>query len=287
MAARVLVSLYTTDAASLAASELAGRLQASPASVGCLHFVQEGWLHFVQVVSRVAYRVVMPRNTLTQEQIVRTALDLLDEEGLEGLNMRSLGKRLNSAATAVYWHVKNKDDLVLLAGDRVWHEIELPDLDVVDWRTAAVSMATGLHAMFGRHPWLVQAFGFCLFYGPGKARYDDHSLAVYEAGGFAGAAADRAARAVFTYVLGDALGASAMTSVTRRLSRDGGDAEALIQDTTTKAVEVASRFPRLRSRLGTPAATDYLAAPERTFEFGLGALLDGLEAELAGRATTS
>ncbi|MET8053035.1 TetR/AcrR family transcriptional regulator [Streptosporangium sp. NPDC005286] len=225
----------------------------------------------------------MPRDTLTKEQIVRTAIELLDAEGLDGLNMRSLGKRLGTVATAVYWHVKNKDDLILLAGDHVWHEVELPDLDALDWRTAATAMATGLHAMLSRHPWLVQAFGSHLFYGPGKARHDDHSLAVYEAAGFVGTQADRAAATVFTFVLGSVLGASAAVSLTRRLSRDGGDAEALIQDTMVKASEIAMQFPRLRTRLETPKAVDYTAAPDQTFEFGLQALLDGLEDRLTGR----
>ncbi|MBG0819687.1 TetR/AcrR family transcriptional regulator C-terminal domain-containing protein [Planomonospora sp. ID91781] len=224
----------------------------------------------------------MPRDTLTKEQIVRTAIELLDDEGLDGLNMRSLGRRLGAAATAVYWHVKNKDDLILLAGDRVWDEIDLPDPDAAGWRAAATAMATGLHAMLSRHPWLVQAFGTHLFHGPGKARHDDRSLAVYEAAGFTGEQADRAAAAVFTFVLGDVLGASAMVSLTRRLSRDGADAEALIADTMVRAREVAMDFPRLRARLETPMATDYAAAPERTFEYGLQALLDGLEGRLGG-----
>ncbi len=33
--------------------------------------------------------------------------------------MRALGQRLNSAATAVYWHVGSKDNLITLAGDQV------------------------------------------------------------------------------------------------------------------------------------------------------------------------
>lgn len=94
----------------------------------------------------------MPRDTLTRDQIVQTAIELLDAEGLEGLNMRSLGKRLDSAATAVYWHVKSKDNLVVLAGDQVWNEIRLPDLGTVGWRSAATSAATDLYAMFTRHP---------------------------------------------------------------------------------------------------------------------------------------
>ncbi|MFF3442372.1 TetR/AcrR family transcriptional regulator C-terminal domain-containing protein [Streptosporangium sp. NPDC002721] len=223
----------------------------------------------------------MPRDTLTAEQIVRTAIALLDEQGLDGLNMRSLGGRLGAAATAVYWHVKNKDNLIQLAGDHVWNEIELPDPDAIGWRAAATAMATGLHAMFTRHPWLVQAFGSHLFHGPGKARHDDHSLAVYEAAGFTGAQADRAAATVFTFVLGNVLGASAAISLTRRLGRDGADAQAVIQDTMTRATEVAMDFPRLRARLEAPAATDYAAAPDQTFEFGLEALLDGLGNRLA------
>ncbi|MCO6010185.1 TetR/AcrR family transcriptional regulator [Actinoallomurus purpureus] len=227
----------------------------------------------------------MPRDTLTREQIVQTAIQLLDEEGLDGLNMRGLGKRLGAVATAVYWHVKNKDDLIVLAADQVWGEIELPDLATVDWRSAATRMATGLHAMFSRHPWLVQAFGSYLFYGEGKARYDEHCLAVYEAGGFDDAAADRAAATVFTFVLGNVLGTSAMVSLTRRLSRNGKNAEEAIADTMTKATEVAMRFPRLRARLDAPIATEYAGAPEQTFEYGLRVLLDGLEAERAASAT--
>ncbi|MFE7794600.1 TetR/AcrR family transcriptional regulator [Streptomyces sp. NPDC057460] len=223
----------------------------------------------------------MARDTLTRDQIVRTAVELLDAEGLEGLNMRALGNRLNSAATAMYWHVKNKDNLVLLATDQVWSELTLPDLDEVDWRTAATAMATDLYAMFTRHPWLVQVFTAHVVYGEGKARHDDHSLAVYESAGFTGAQADQAAAAVFTYVLGNAAGAAATASLTRKLNEAHSTAEEQFQHTMTKAQEIAMRYPRLRARLDTQAAADYAAAPDKTFEFGLQALLDGLEPELA------
>src|SRR5215468_1594535 len=101
----------------------------------------------------------MPRDTLTRERIVQAAIDLLDAEGLEGLNMRALGQRLGSAATAVYWHVGSKENLVALAGDQAWHEVARPDPAEHGWRAAATLMATDLHAMLLRHPWLLQAFG--------------------------------------------------------------------------------------------------------------------------------
>ncbi|MFI6058757.1 TetR/AcrR family transcriptional regulator [Streptomyces sp. NPDC051286] len=222
----------------------------------------------------------MPRSTLTRDQIVTTAVALLDEEGLEGLNMRALGQRLDSAATAVYWHVKNKDNLVTLAGDQVWDEIRLPDLDTVDWRTAATTMATDLYAMFTRHPWLVQAFASHLFHGEAKARHDDHTLAVFETAGFGEAEADRAAAAVFTYVLGNATGAAATAALTRRIERDGGDAEEVFGATMKEAAEVAARFLRLRSRIDAAPVAGYAEAPDDTFGFGLRSLLDGLAARL-------
>lgn len=221
----------------------------------------------------------MPRDTLTREQIITAAIALLDAEGLEGLSMRALGRRLGSAATTVYWHVGGKEQLIALAGDQVWREITLPDLDVVGWRTAATAMAGDLHAMLIRHPWLLQAFGSFLMLGPGKARHDDHLLAIYETAGFTGATADQAAATVFTFVLGNALGPAAAASLTRRLSRDPARSEQMMRDTKTEARAIAARFPRLRTRLET-AGPEYGAAPDHTLEFGLRTILDGLEARL-------
>ncbi|MFF3448614.1 TetR/AcrR family transcriptional regulator [Streptomyces sp. NPDC002667] len=227
----------------------------------------------------------MPRDTLTADRIVRAAIELLDDEGLDGLNMRSLAQRLGSAATAVYWHIKNKDDLVRLASDAVWDEVELPGLDTGDWRSAAAAHATGVYAMLTRHPWLVQAFGSHLLYGPGQARHNDFSLAVYEKAGFAPADADRAAAAALALVLGSTLGPAAQVSLNRRLSRSGEGAEQLMADAMASATETARRFPHLRKRLDTTAATEYAGAPDRSFEFGLRTLLDGFEARLAAGGT--
>jgi AcrR family transcriptional regulator len=225
----------------------------------------------------------MARETLSRDQIVTAALALLDAEGLEGLNMRALGKRLDSAATAVYWHVGSRETLVTLAADRAWGEVELPDPAEAGWRAAAHQMAASQYAMLTRHTWLVQAFGSYRLYGPGKARHDDHSLAVYEAAGFAGAEADQATSAVFTFVLGNALGQAAAASFARKLARDGGGAAALTR-ANSEIAEIAGQFPRLRARLETPSA-GYAAAPDGSFEFGLRAILDGLEEQLAARTT--
>jgi AcrR family transcriptional regulator len=230
----------------------------------------------------IPYRGHVQPDTLTRERIVAATVELLDDEGLEGLNMRALGERLGSAATAVYWHVRSKADIVAVAGDHVWSEISLPDLTAVGWRAAAASMAEGLHALLLRHPWLVNALGTFPVYGPARARYNDHSIAIFEAAGFVGARADQASAAVFTFVLGNALGVAAAGALARRLRRQGGNAERRMRDTMAKARRVAMEFPRLRVRLDKRGA-EYGAAPEKTFELGLEAMLHGLEARLRAR----
>jgi hypothetical protein len=115
--------------------------------------------------------------------------------------------------------------------------------------------------------------------GPHRARHDDHALGIYEAAGFAGAEADQATSAVFTYVLGNALGPAAAASFARKLARDG-DAEALMRANRAENMAIAAQFPRLHARLESPSV-EYAAAPEDGFEFGLQALLDGLEGRLA------
>jgi tetracycline repressor-like protein len=186
--------------------------------------------------------------------------------------MRSLGEWLGSAATAVYWHVKSKDNLVMLASDEVWNEIELADGRHDDGRGPVP------HA--DRHPWLVQALGSHLLRGPGKARHDDYSLAVYEKAGFAGAQADRATAVVFMFVLGNAIGEAAAVSLRRRLRLEGSNVDDLIRETMDQQIKIAQEFPRLRTRIATVTDADYSTAPDQSFEFGLDVIFDGLERKL-------
>ena len=120
---------------------------------------------------------------------------------------------------------------------------------------------------------------------PGRLpRHDDRILAIYEAAGFTSEQADLAATTVLTFVLGSSLGPAAEAARARKLSRDDGDAKALMRDSMAKALEIAAQYPRLRTRLET-AADDEGAAPDNSFEFGLKAVLDGLGAQLAARRT--
>jgi TetR/AcrR family tetracycline transcriptional repressor len=56
--------------------------------------------------------VSMAELKLTRQMIVRTALGLLDEFGLDGLTMRRLAAELGVQNPALYWHFRNKRELL-------------------------------------------------------------------------------------------------------------------------------------------------------------------------------
>ncbi|GAB3420230.1 TetR family transcriptional regulator [Flindersiella endophytica] len=54
----------------------------------------------------------MVENKLTRETIVETAVGLLNEVGLDGLTMRRLAAELGVQNPALYWHFRNKQELL-------------------------------------------------------------------------------------------------------------------------------------------------------------------------------
>jgi TetR/AcrR family tetracycline transcriptional repressor len=65
--------------------------------------------------------------TIDQKLIVQAGLDLLDQEGFDGLTMRNLAKKLGIKAASLYWHVRNKQDLMSLLAEEICAPIREPD----------------------------------------------------------------------------------------------------------------------------------------------------------------
>ncbi len=89
---------------------------------------------------------------LDRERIVRTALTLMDEHGVEWLTMRRLADALGVSAPTLYWHLPDKDALHDACVERALREIEIPDADLADWRVALRSFMHSMRTQLGRHP---------------------------------------------------------------------------------------------------------------------------------------
>jgi len=70
---------------------------------------------------------------LDQGQIVEAAINLLNETGLEGLSMRRLAEKLNIKAASLYWHVRDKEHLLILIGEAICATMTSPD-PALPWR---------------------------------------------------------------------------------------------------------------------------------------------------------
>lgn len=88
-------------------------------------------------------KAVRERTPLDRARITATALEMIDEVGVEKLTMRAVAARLDVSAMALYHHVEDKDELLRMVGDDVLGRLQLPDPDAGDWREqfTAVSLA--------------------------------------------------------------------------------------------------------------------------------------------------
>jgi AcrR family transcriptional regulator len=80
------------------------------------------------------------REPLTSDRIVQSALRIMDEEGLDAVTMRRVGRDLGCEAMSLYNHVRDKEDLLDGMAQAVLRELQLTRTD--DW-AASVRLAAG------------------------------------------------------------------------------------------------------------------------------------------------
>ncbi|WP_327065053.1 TetR/AcrR family transcriptional regulator [Kitasatospora sp. NBC_01302] len=93
---------------------------------------------------------------ISREEIIGAALRLLDEEGVERLTMRRLATEIGSTPMALYHHVRNKDELlVLLLDDYATRTLRRPEALPAGARERVVAAADAIHAVLADCPWIV------------------------------------------------------------------------------------------------------------------------------------
>jgi AcrR family transcriptional regulator len=93
----------------------------------------------------------MPKG-ITREKVVAAALELLDDKGIDGVTVRALAERLEVRAPALYWHLRNKQELLDEMGTTVLRRIAdaLP-VPGSDWRENLATYAHVLRNEYLRH----------------------------------------------------------------------------------------------------------------------------------------
>lgn len=140
---------------------------------------------------------------LSRERIVEAAVTLLDAHGTDGVTMRRLAQLLQVTPTALYWHVKTKDDVLDLALDRVFGAVPVPAA-TGDWRGDVRGLVHGWRAVMLAHPWAPGLIGRPML-GPNVLARTESLQAALVRGGFAGLPLAVVTRLLANYVIGAAL----------------------------------------------------------------------------------
>jgi AcrR family transcriptional regulator len=210
---------------------------------------------------------VTPRPALTRERVLRAAVALADEGGIEVLTMRRLGERLKVEAMSLYNHVAGKDDILDGIVDLVFSEIELPS-GVGDWKTAMRLRAISARDALARHPWAPSLMQARTNPGPSTLRHHNSVIGTLRKAGFTIDMAAHAFSVMDGFIYGFALQQVNLPSHTPEES-------AALAENILRALP-ADDYPYLAEMIVEHALKpDYDYAEE--FEFGLDLILDGLE----------
>jgi len=219
----------------------------------------------------------MARGSLNRNRVLRAALVLADQGGLEALSMRKLGEALGVEAMSLYNHVAGKEDLLDGLVDIVFSEI---DLDCAEgaWKIAMRRRAISAREVLGRHRWAIGLMESRIHPGPATLGHHDAVLRCLREAGFSIAMSAHAYSALDSYIYGFALQQTSLPF-----------------DTAQPAAEMVEMFLRQFPAAQYPHLAEmgakHVMKPGYTyakeFEFGLDLILDGLEKAKGTRKTAA
>lgn len=202
---------------------------------------------------------------LSQDVITRTALDRLDEAGLDGLTMRVVASALEVRPAALYWHVKNKQELLDAMAAAIFADavtgLEAPRAGV-GWEEWLAGLARALRRAMLRHRDGARVFAGSNLSEPALFRATELALRTMQDAGFPVRTAARAVAALTHYTIGFTIEEQAHLA-----AHAEGNPHALIDRT---------RFPLTAEAYVRDDLWD--ADTDGCFEYGLELILNGMSA---------
>ena len=186
--------------------------------------------------------------------------------------MRRVAQELGVEAMSLYHHVPNKEAILDGVVDRVFEEIEMPDLDgAADWRDNLRSRARSTREVLSRHRWALGLMDSRRNPGPATLRHHDAVLGVLRRAGFTLPMAAHAVSVLDSYVGGFVLQESALPATT------GDELEEVAKGILEEVPGDA--LPYLRELI-EDHALDPGYDPLSEFDAGLELILDALDQQL-------
>ncbi len=214
------------------------------------------------------------RIPLNRERVLRAAVELADEVGIDALSMRRLAQDLGVVPMALYKHVANKEELLDGMVDTIVGEIDPPIRDA-DWKSAVRLRVLSARRALMVHPWARSVIETRTNTTPAVLEYMDTLAGLFLAGGLT---------PDLTHHVMHALG-SRMWGFTQEVFDDseGREPTEITPDAQAAMIQhMAESHPHLL-KIALAAAHDDASVvghgcdDQFEFEFALDLLLDGVE----------
>lgn len=206
------------------------------------------------------------RPMLTREHILRTALALIDRDGLDAFTMRRLGAELGVDPMAVYRHLPNKGAVLDGVVELLWASgLGLEGIDPkLGWRAAIASAMRNMRQELLAHPRAVALVAtHPLATSEEQYAFLERVLELLEQ---TGVKVDSE-----LLVLINVVGVYTLGHVTAEVAEPAGGAGGEIDEQRLSVL--SEEYPRLAALLGGPGLLGY--EPDAQFERGLGVILAG------------
>lgn len=226
------------------------------------------------------------RRDLSLERIVGAALATADADGSAAVSMRRVAETLGVGTMSLYTYLPGKAELIDLMLDRVYGEIDSPEL-TAPWRTRLEQVAVSNWELYRRHAWMLDVSKTRPLLGPNAlAKYDRELQAMADMG-----LSELERDAVLNLLTGHAEGAARRAAEAQEVERSSGLTDE--QWWQLNAPVLASlvdleKYPNAAAvgqAVGVDQGTAFDAA--RTFEFGLQRILDGVEVLVTRRSAAA
>lgn len=209
------------------------------------------------------------RSLLDRDRLVKVALDLLDEVGFDGLTMRRLADRLDVKAASLYWHVRNKEELLGLLADEICAGVGEPDPSS-HWRAQLEMLARENRRVLLAHRDAARLLSGVSLMGANRLRLAEITLRALLGAGFSEKESAYASILLTDYATGFVK--EEVTIMNTARSRGVSSEEALAEVRDQFETLRAEEFPSVVRLAASLTDVDV----EERFEFGLNVLLDGL-----------
>jgi TetR/AcrR family tetracycline transcriptional repressor len=211
--------------------------------------------------------------------VVSSALALLQDGGLAAISTRRLAERLGVQSPALYWHVRDKQDLLGLVADAICMQMALPSaaqpfrerMKAIAREYRRVLLAyRDAPRLFAEHPPI----------GPHRMKLYDAAVGTLLDAGFRKDEAVALATFYRHYLLG-------MIAEEARERAAGGSAGRFPASALGVELEQVAHAERDYPNLAGAAALLRRIEPAALFETGLDVILDGLERRTAAPAAAA